>query len=289
MEQDLLTLMEENASKFSKGQRRIAAYIAEKYDKAAFMTALKLGQAVGVSESTVVRFASLLGYDGYPNLQRAMQEMIRNRLTAVQRIEVTEDQIGQEDVLTKVLGSDMEKIRKTLESVSPEEFESCVSAVTGARRVYILGIRSAAILARFLAFYLNLILPSKVHYINTASTSEMFEQMLRIGKEDVLIAVSFPRYSKRTVQGAMFAHKRGARVLAVSDSIRSPLIPHSDYKLLARSDMASFVDSLVAPMSLLNALVVAVGLRKRNEVSETFEELESIWNEYDVYDTGSER
>ena len=288
MEKDLLALIEEHSPKFSKGQRRIAAYIGEKYDKAAFMTALKLGQAVGVSESTVVRFASLLGFDGYPMLQKAMQEMIRNKLTAVQRIEVTEIQIGQGDVLSKVLSSDMEKIRKTLDSVSPEEFELAVNAVTEADTIYILGIRSAAVLARFLAFYLNLIFPAKVHYVNTNSTSEMFEQMLRIGKEDVLIAISFPRYSKRTVQGAKFARKRGATVLAVSDSIHSPLVACSDHKLLARSDMASFVDSLVAPMSLLNALVVAVGLKKRKEISATFEELESIWSEYDVYDTGGD-
>ena len=286
MEADLLTLMDAKSASFSKGQRRIAAYITEKYDKAAFMTALKLGQAVGVSESTVVRFASLLGYDGYPELQRAMQEMIRNRLTAVQRIEVTEDQIGREDVLNKVLNSDMEKIRKTLETVSPDEFNAAVDAVTGAKAVYILGIRSAAVLARFLAFYLYLIFPAKVHFINTSSSSEMFEQMLRISENDVLIAISFPRYSKRTVQGARFARSRGAKVLAVSDSEDSPLVAQSDCKLLARSDMASFVDSLVAPMSLLNALVVAVGLSRRDDIAATFEELEQIWKEYDVYGTG---
>lgn len=283
MNKDLITLIGEMMGGFSKGQRMIADYIINHYDKAAFMTASRLGSTVGVSESTVVRFASEVGYEGYPQLQRALQELIRNRLTAVQRMEVTTEQIGGSDVLSKVLGSDIENIRRTLEESSTQTFNNAVDALCNARTIYILGIRSSSALSRFLYFYFNHILDD-VRLINTNSSSEMFEQILRIGPQDVFIGITFPRYSQRTYNGAKFATDSGAKVIAITDSPQSPIASISDTVLLARSDMASFVDSLVAPLSLINALIVAVGLRKKNEISETFSRLERIWDEYNVYE-----
>ncbi len=283
MNKDLINLISGMMAGFSKGQKMIADYIINHYDKAAFMTASKLGNTVGVSESTVVRFASEVGYEGYPQLQRALQELIRNRLTAVQRMEVTNDQIGGGDVLAKVLGSDIENIRRTLEESSSDNFNNAVDALCAARTIYILGIRSSSALSRFLYFYFNHIFDD-VRIINTNSSSEMFEQILRICKEDVFIGITFPRYSQRTFNGAKFAMDNGAKVIAITDSPQSPIAEISDTVLLARSDMASFVDSLVAPLSLINALIVAVGLRKKNEISATFSRLEQIWDEYNVYE-----
>ena len=262
MSKDLLSRISMDMPRFSKGQKLIARYLIDHYDKAAFMTASKMGATVGVSESTVVRFASELGFEGYPQLQRTLQELIRNRLTSVQRIEVTSDQIGNDDVLTKVLNMDIEKIRRTLEEVSAEEFNRAVDAIVSARNIYILGVRSSAALAGFMGFYFNHIFPN-IRVIDTNSVSEMFEQMIRIGKGDVFIAISFPRYSQRTVQAARYARNSGAEVVAITDSRMSPLVEQADHVLFARSDMASFVDSLVAPLSLINALIVAVGLRNR--------------------------
>jgi len=283
LNKDLINLISGMMAGFSKGQKMIADYIINHYDKAAFMTASKLGNTVGVSESTVVRFASEVGYEGYPQLQRALQELIRNRLTAVQRMEVTNDQIGGGDVLAKVLGSDIENIRRTLEESSSDNFNNAVDALCAARTIYILGIRSSSALSRFLYFYFNHIFDD-VRIINTNSSSEMFEQILRICKEDVFIGITFPRYSQRTFNGAKFAMDNGAKVIAITDSPQSPIAEISDTVLLARSDMASFVDSLVAPLSLINALIVAVGLRKKNEISATFSRLEQIWDEYNVYE-----
>jgi len=283
MSKDLLSRISSDMSHFSKGQKLIARYLIDHYDKAAFMTASRLGGTVGVSESTVVRFASELGFEGYPQLQRTLQELIRNRLTSVQRIEVTSDQIGNEDVLTKVLNMDIEKIRRTLEEVSKDSFNRAVDAIVAGKDIYILGVRSSAALAGFMGFYFNHIFPN-VRVINTTSVSEMFEQMIRIGKGDVFIAISFPRYSQRTVKAARYARSSGADVVAITDSQMSPLVEHADHVLFARSDMASFVDSLVAPLSRLNALLVAVGLRNREEISKTFDKLEYIWAEYNVYE-----
>ena len=280
---DLLTQIQDSMSSFSKGQKRIAQYMLEHYDKAAFMTASRLGTKVGVSESTVVRFASELGYDGYPQLQKALQELIRNKLTAVQRIEVTSDQIGNDDVLDRVLNLDIEKIRRTLEETSKEDFNAAVEAIVNAENIYIIGIRSAFSLASFLSFYFNHIFPN-VKLVNTSSTSEMFEQMLRMTDKDVLIGITFPRYSKRTHAASRYAHNCGAKVIAITDSRFAPIAECADTLLLARSDMASFVDSLVAPLSLINALIVAVGLRKRDDISNTFSKLERIWDEYNVYE-----
>ena len=283
MNRDILTVIQENMSTFSKGQKRIANYILESYDKAAFMTASRLGKTVSVSESTVVRFAAELGYDGYPSMQRSLQKMIRNRLTSVQRIEVSNDRIGDRDLLSSVLQSDIEKIRLTLEEVDRQSFDRAVDAIVSARKIYIMGVRSSASLATFLSFYFNLIFDNVISVAaNTAS--EVFETMLRVGAEDVVIGVSFPRYSSRTVQAMNFARDRGATTIAITDSEASPLAPISNYTLKARSDMASFVDSLVAPLSLVNALLVAVSRKKNDDLAHTFQTLEDIWDEYGVYE-----
>ena len=272
---------------FSKGQKRIADYILQNYDKAAFMTASKLGKLSGVSESTVVRFAAELGYDGYPAMQKALQEMIRNKLTSIQRIEVSNDRITDQDLLPMVMQSDIEKIRMTMEETDRQEFDQAVEAIVSARRIYILGVRSAAALASFLGFYFNLIF-DHVTIIHTTSTSEVFEQMLRVAPGDVVIGISFPRYSRRTVKAMQFAHDRGATAIALTDSETSPLVPYCTHRLLAKSDMASFVDSLVAPLSLINALIVAIGRKKDQDLSHTFAELERIWDEYEVYEKAEE-
>ena len=287
MNQDLLMLVESRMKTFSKGQRLIANYIIHHYDKAAFMTASKLGATVGVSESTVVRFAMELELDGYPQLQRALQELIRNKLTSVQRMAVTSDRIGDTDVLSQVLASDIDKIRKTLEETSTEDFYGSVEEIVQAKTVYLIGIRSAAAIAQFMSFYLNLILPS-VRLISANSANEMVEQLLRIGPDDILVAASFPRYSSRTAKAMLYAKSHGAKTIALTDSNSSPIARYADYILLAQSDMASFVDSLVAPLSLVNALIVAVGLKKKDEVEKTFTELEHIWDLYEVYEKTEE-
>lgn len=283
MGKDILAMIQDSMGGFSKGQKLIGRYILENYDKAAFMTASRLGKTVNVSESTVVRFAAELGYDGYPSMQKSLQEMIRSKLTTVQRIEVSNDRMGDQDVLSKVVQSDIEKIRMSLEGLNREEFSSAVEAIVGARRIYILGVRSSATLSDFLAFYFNLIFDD-VRHIQTSLASEMFEQMLRVGEGDVVIGISFPRYSTRTVRAMEFARDQGATVVAVTDSELSPLYDTARYRLLAKSDMASFVDSLVAPLSIINALIVAVGRKKAAEVTGTFERLERIWDEYEVYE-----
>lgn len=283
MSKDLLAEIQNNMSGFSKGQKNIGRYILENYDKAAFMTASKLGKKVNVSESTVVRFAAELGYDGYPAMQKALQEMIRSKLTTVQRIEVSNDQLADQDVLTKVVQSDIEKLRMSLEGMSRSEFSSVVDAIVSARRIYVLGVRSSAALSDFLTFYFNLIFDN-VRQVKTTLASEMFEQMLRVGRDDVVIGISFPRYSTRTVRAMEFARDQGATVVAITDSELSPLYETAHYRLLAKSDMASFVDSLVAPLSIINALIVAVGRKKSVEVTKTFERLEQIWDEYQVYE-----
>ena len=280
---DLITKIQSELPGFSKGQKQIARFILEHYDKAAFMTASRLGVTVGVSESTVVRFATELGYDGYPHLQRALQEMIRNKLTSVQRMEVAGDRMGGRDVLQTVLHADMDMIRVTLDEIDRDAFQGAVDALMGAKRIYILGVRSSSALASFLGFYFNLLFEN-VTLVHTNSVSEIFEQVLRVGPGDVLFGISFPRYSKRTLSAMKYARDRGARVIALTDSQLSPLARVADHVLLARSDMASFVDSLVAPLSVVNALIVAVGMSRRDEIEQTFNKLESIWEKYDVYE-----
>ena len=287
MNQDVLALIQENGHTFSKGQKKIASYILESYDKAAFMTASRLGKKVGVSESTVVRFAAELGFEGYPDMQRSLQKMIRSRLTSVQRIEVTNDRLGEQELLPMVLQSDMEKIPLTLEELDRESFERAVDAIVEARKIYIIGVRSAAAIATFLSFYLKLIM-NNVTLVSANTASEVFESLFWVGEGDVVIGASFPRYSSRTVQAMNFARDRGAATVAITDSDASPLAPISTYTLKARSDMASFVDSLVAPLSLVNALLVAVSRRKNDSLDHTFQTLEKIWDEYGVYTKVSE-
>ena len=282
MATDILSNIQKNLATFSKGQKRISAYIMESYDKAAFMTASRLGKTVNVSESTVVRFAAELGYDGYPAMQKALQEMIRNKLTSIQRIEVSNDRIGNQDILSMVMQSDIDKIRMTLEEADRDSFAAAVDAIVSARRIYLLGVRSATAIASFLGFYFNLIFPNVV-LMQVTAVSEVFEQMLHIGPEDVIIGISFPRYSRRTVKAMEFARDRHATVIAITDSQTSPLAPIADHTLMAKSDMASFVDSLVAPLSLVNALIVALGRRMDNDLSATFGQLEQIWDEYQIY------
>jgi len=280
---DLIKRIQSMKSDFSKGQKLIAKYILDHYDKAAFMTAARLGKVVGVSESTVVRFAMELGYDGYPKLQKALQELIRNKLTSVQRMEIASSRIGDQDILKTVLQSDIEKIRLTLEEIDKEEFKNIIETILKARKIYILGVRSSAALASFLGFYFNLLFDN-VRLVHTTSVSEMFEQILRAGPDDVVIGISFPRYSRRTVKALQYASKQGSKVIAVTDSYLSPLTEYATHTIIARSDMASFVDSLVAPLSVINALIVAIVMRKKEEVFKTFNDLEQIWDEYQVYE-----
>lgn len=280
---DLLKIIQEKQSTFSKGQKQISSFILGHYDKAAYMTAAKLGALVGVSESTVVRFANELGFAGYPELQHSLQEMIRSKLTTIQRIEITNDRIGESDLLEKVLNSDIEKIKHTLEEIDRTSFENAVDDLIGAQMIYIIGMRSSSSLASFMYHYLNLVFPY-VRLVRTTSGSEIFEQLLRINDKDAIVGISFPRYSKRIINALGYAKKQGAKVISITDSAASPIAANADDLLLAKSDMASFVDSLVAPLSIINALIVAIGRKKQDEIAETFGKLERIWDEYDVYE-----
>ncbi|MCI7149321.1 MurR/RpiR family transcriptional regulator [Bariatricus sp. HCP28S3_E4] len=279
---ELLTRLEEKYPKLSKGQKRLTDYIRQNYDKAAFMTASKLGEAVGVSESTVVRFASQLGYKGYPEFQKALGELVRTKLNSIQRMEVTYGRITQSEILETVLQSDIDKIKMTMESIDQQAFELAVDTILNAKRIYVVGIRSCAPLANFLSFYLNLICENVIS-VHTNSSSEIFEQLIRINEEDVIIGISFPRYSMRTLKALEFASNRKAKVITLTDSVHSPMNLYSSCNLIARSDMASIVDSLVAPLSVINALVVALCMKKQKEVIQTLETLEDIWDEYQVY------
>ena len=281
MGKDVLHIIQESMTEFSKGQKRIAAYILSDYDKAAFMTASKLGRLVGVSESTVVRFAAMLGYDGYPAMQKALQDIVRSKLTSIQRINASGDLFGN-DLVASVLQTDMDKIRLAVEEVDRAAFEEVVDKLMEARHIYILGVRSSSFLAGYLHFYLHLIFDN-VTLVTSNSAGDILESTLRIGPGDVLVGICFPRYSQSTVKGVQFAHDRGADVVAITDSVMSPLYPLSSQVLLARSEMISFVDSLVAPFSLLNALIVAAGHRKNADMAQTFDRLEDIWEEYGVF------
>ena len=282
MTKDILGEIQARMPTFSKGQKRIANYILKSYDKAAFMTANKLGNVVNVSESTVVRFAAELNYEGYPAMQKALQEVVRNRLTALQRIEVSNDRLANQDILSMVMHADAENIRFTEEGLDRDTFDQAVKAIVEANKVYIVGIRSASAIADFLGFYLNMTLENVV-MVHVNSFSEQFEQIFRIGPGDVMIGISFPRYSKRTVKSMMYARNQGATTIAITDSVTSPLAELADYTLMARSDMISFVDSLVAPLSLVNALIMAVSRQKGGELIGSFNKLEEIWVEFEVY------
>lgn len=283
MKDDILSILEEKEPTFSKGQRRIAGYITESYDKAAFMTASRLGKTVGVSESTVVRFAVELGFDGYPEMQKAMQEMVMNRLTSVQRIEVANDRIGNQDVLTKVLQADADKIRQTADTVSREHFRLAVDSILKARRIYVLGVRSAAPLANFAGYYMNYMFED-VRIITVSGAGEMFENLVGITPEDVVLAFSFPRYSSATLKAAQYCRGLGATVIGITNSNISPLAQNSDRVLIAKSDMVSLVDSLVAPLSVVNALLVALASARETEVQKSLGTLERVWEEYNIYE-----
>jgi len=283
VQSDLLSGIEEKMPTFSKGQRLIANYILSHYDKAAYMTASKLGSIVGVSESTVVRFAIELGYEGYPDFLQSLQKIIRNRLTSFQRIEVTNSRIGEGNVLDKVLLSDAEKIRRTMEEVDHDSFEQAIDRIIEAKNIYIIGVRSSSSLAGFLNYNFRMIFDN-VKFVQTTSGSEMFEQIMRIGEGDVMIAISFPRYSKRIINAVEYAREKNANVVALTDSKHSPIASFASQLLVAQSDMASFVDSLVAPLSIINAMIVAVSRKKQDELTQRLRALEEVWDHYDVYD-----
>ena len=279
---DLITHITRQLPEFSKGQRLIAAYILEHYDEAAFMTASALGEAVGVSESTVVRFATELGYSGYPRLQKAMQELVRSKLTSVQRVEVTRARMRDDEVLENVMSYDVANIRQTLAELDPQVFDASVDTLVNARRVYIFGAGSCRALANFLAYYLKLLLPD-VRLVSASGETEILEEMFPINEHDAVIGITFPRYSARAVKALHFAHSRGAKVIAITDRLRSPIADFATYLLLAHSDMATIVDSLVAPLSVINALTVAISLKRMDENRATLTELESLWEAYQVY------
>ncbi|MBQ3030213.1 MAG: MurR/RpiR family transcriptional regulator [Agathobacter sp.] len=280
---DLLNRINHNYSAMSKGQKLLATYITDNYDKAVFLTAAKMGDIVGVSESTVVRFAMSLGYKGYPEFQKALEELVRNKLNSVQRMEVTYGRISQSKILETVLQSDADKLKTTLEKIDHAAFELAVDMILSAKNIYIVGIRSCAPLASFLSFYLTLMFDN-VRLLHTNSSSEIFEQMVRIDENDVIIGISFPRYSMRTLKALEFANNRSAKVITITDSIHSPMNLYSSCNLIADSDMASIVDSLVAPLSVINALIVALCMKKQKEVAKTLTTLEEIWDEYQVYE-----
>lgn len=283
---DLLSRMNDKLEKMSKGQKKLANYISINYEKAVFMTAAKIGQEVGVSESTVVRFAMLLGYDGFPGFSHALEDMVKEKLQTVDKIEIASNNMNKSEILETVINSDINKLKNTLDTIDREAFEEAVDSIISANRIFIVGIRSCSPLASFLAFNLNLIFDNVV-LVTTNSASEMFEQMIRLSKEDTVIGISFPRYSMRTLKAIEFANNRSAHVITLTDSINSPMNLYSSCNLIAKSEMSSVVDSLTAPLSVINALIISIYLKKQDEVTKTLEELEDIWDDYQVY-TGDE-
>ncbi|MDD3415091.1 MAG: MurR/RpiR family transcriptional regulator [Lachnospiraceae bacterium] len=281
MGNDLISKMNEKYSDMSKGQKALVTYISDNYDHAAFLTAAKLGKEVGVSESTVVRFATLLGYEGYPEFQKSLEEIVKGKLTSMQKMGAKYGKSSQSEILTSVLRADIEKIGDTLETLDAIAFESAVDTIIDARNIYVIGIRSCAPLANFLSFYLNIMF-GNVRLVQTTSISEIFEQMIRINEEDVVIGISFPRYSMRTLKAMEFANNRNSKVITVTDSVHSPMNLYSSCNLLARSDSVSIVDSLVAPLSVINALVVALCMKRQDQVVDNLETLEKIWQDYQV-------
>ena len=284
---DILTYIESEINNMSKGQKKIALFILTHYDKATFMTASSLGKHVGVSESTVVRFATQLGFDGYPQLQRSLQEIVKTRLTTLQRVDISSEIIKDNDVLSSVMNLDITRIRTTLENVDREEFDKAVNAISNAENIYVLGTRSSFALSQFMTFYLNYIFKN-VRNVNSNSSSGIFDQIFKISNNDVFIAIGFPRYSTTTIKAIDFAKHKNAITIAITDRQSSPLGEKADIKLIARSDVISFVDTLVAPLSLINALLIALGIKHKDDIPETFDELERIWKEYGVYQSSNE-
>ncbi len=279
---DIIRIIDEKYDRMSKGHKAIARYIKEHYDQAVFMTAAKIGEQLNVSESTVVRFASGLGYEGYPEFQKTLAEWVKNKLNVVQKVGAKYGHSTQSEILNSVLNGDMEKINDTLHNMDPVAFEAAVNTILEAKTVYIVGIRSCEPLADFLSFYLNMI-RGNVVLLRSTSVSEMFEQMIRIDEKDIVIGISFPRYSMRTLKAMEFANDRNAKVISITDTVHSPMCLYSSCNLFARSDMVSIVDSLVAPLSVINALVVALCLKAPDQVKENLETLEQTWNNYQVY------
>ena len=282
MSKSVLQTIRAGMDTFSKGQKRIAAFILDNYDRAAFMTAAKLGETASVSESTVVRFAAQLGYDGYPDMQKALQELIRGRLTSIQRIQVSRDQMTGSDILGSVMQRDMNSIHDVIERLDREEFERVVDKLLHAKHIYILGVRSSSFLAGYLNFYLHLIFKN-VTLVQSSAAGEIYEQLVHIGPGDVLVSISSPRYSKMAIHAVEFACRRGGDVVAVTDSPMSPMYKMASASLLASSDMISFVDSMAAPLSLLNALILAVGQQRRDDLSATLAEMEQVWSKYSIF------
>lgn len=284
MNNNLLSKLREGRSGFSKSQRRIADFILLHFDKAAYMTAYTLGQTVGTSESTVVRFATELGYDGYPHMQRILREMVNTRLTSVQRVSVTNERFSGRSIFKSVMESDMDKIRRTLESVDQKSFDEAVRLILSAKNIYILGLRTSSFLASFMGFYFKLLF-ERVYVVvgGGGNEGELFENLFRVGEGDLVIGISFPRYSKRTLRGLRFAVDKKASVISITDSPSSPIADLGCFTLYAPAETSSFIDSFVAPLSLINALIIAVGMQKKEELTQTFEQLEEIWEEYDTY------
>lgn len=285
MRVDLIENIKEKFNTLSKGQKLIAEYIIANYDKAAFMTAVSIGDIVGVSESTVVRFATTLGYEGYKDLRNELHELIKTKLTTVQRLSMTDKYSNKESALKEVMEKDVENIEKTIEEIDYQEFENAIDIILKAKHVYILGLRSSSFLAGYLGFYLNFLVRDSNVII--AGPNDVFEQLLKVESEDVIIAISYPRYSKRTLEAIDFAKEKSCKIISITDSLTSPAANESHISLIASSDMLSFVDSLVAPMSLINALIVSIGMEKNIEIKATFQDLEKIWNKYSVYDSYS--
>ena len=283
-QKDILRALEQRLPSFSKGQRVLARFVLDNYDKAAFMTASRLGAAVGVSESTVVRFAAELGFRGYPGMKKALQEVVRSRLTAVERLEVAEQTMNTQDVARAVLRADIANLQATLDETDEAAFNTAVDRILSARRIFIVGMRTSTTLAHFLGFYLNL-LRDNIHVVQDTAAMEVYEQILRVREGDLVIGISFPRYSNRTINAMKYARDRKAGTLGITDTKTSPLNDYADVCLFAKSEMVSFLDSLVAPMGLINALIVAIGTRDREHTFQTFRDLEDIWSEYGVYQT----
>lgn len=284
---DIITYLKKHRDGMSKSHKKIVDYITEHYDKAAFMTAAKLGEVVGISESTVVRFAYELGYDGFPRFQHVLREFVKSKLTAVQRMQITSSKFAERDILSTVLSSDIEKLRQTMENVSVDDFADAIGTISSAKRIYILGARTCFSIANFLGFYLSL-MSFDVRLVTTNSASETFEQIFDSSEGDAVIAISYPRYSRRTLNAVKYAKDRGSRVIAITDSEISPIYSFADHKLIASSDMSNFVDSLVAPLSIINAIIVALVMKNEKQIADKLSALENIWDEYQVYEKAIE-
>ncbi|MBP5181168.1 MAG: MurR/RpiR family transcriptional regulator [Clostridiales bacterium] len=286
--ESIIELISDQMPRMSKGHKAIASYIIESYDKAAYMTAAKLGEETGVSESTVVRFTTELGFDGYPHFQASLKEELKSKLTSVQRLNYTERFDDDQTAVRDIMKSDMENLKETIANLDDEAMAKAVDAVLKARKIYIMGLRSSAPLSAFMHFYMTLLFDDVVH-IHSNSTNEVFEQIMPITKEDIMIGISFPRYSQRTINSMEYAKKKGATVLAITDKDNTAMTEHADIKLFAKSSMASFVDSLSAPLSLINALLVTLGIHRREHIRSSFESLEILWSQYEVYNGGKDR